>query len=185
MADILDVLFRFPPDKGSGQVFVERVLNLLGVVAVVVDSKLRIQTMNLRYTERVGELVAKMKGQTRRRNLKAFSALIRPHVTHCLKTGTAQIVPRTELPGSPGVCFDLVICPGEIQGVEVAFVLGLPPGSVSEAGKDGAADYLLERFDGAVLFLDCSLRYRKFNRHFLDVFDLGEVELVGKCGFRR
>ncbi len=180
MAHLLDVMFRFPPDKNADREFVERALNLLRLPVLVVDAKSRPQLTNLQYTDVIIKYTSKLSGQTRRKNLKAFSALVRPHVAGCLRTGEAQLLPGLELPGQRDVFYDVVVCPGQIQGSDLAFVVGLPAHSIAESGKDGVANLIFDGFEAAAIFLDRSLRYRNLNRRFLEAFGLGLEEALGK-----
>ena len=180
MRPLLDGIFCFPADPLADRQFVQTFLDTVRLPVLVVDRKIRPQLTNTKYDGDIGLYTARLSRETRRRHMKTFAAQIEPYVVSCLKHGRVEIIPRLMLPISRTTEVDVAICPGEIQGTELAFVIGLAPQRGREPTRDTVLRTLVDSTIGVVVVMDASGRFRMLNPQACEVFQQREEDLVGK-----
>lgn len=180
MNHLLDRLFYFPPDPLADQQFVQRILDLLRVPVLVVDPKVRPRLVNAKYDTDIAMYTARLSSATRKKHMKIFSALIEPHVVSCLEHGQVELLPGVKLPVSKEIEVDVAICPGQIQGSELAFVIGLAPQPAGQLSKDTVLRTVIESTDAVVVVFDTLVRMGMLNRGACEAFRQREEDLVGK-----
>ena len=179
MAHLLDSLFRFPTDKTPDGNCLDHVLELIDLPVLVVDRRFSFRRMNKAAEETLARHGVRIKDRSKKNKYKMFKALILPYVVDCLRENKAKIVPPLPPPGATELSLRNVVCPGQIDGKPLAFVIGLP-GLYRVLNEDIALQRILESFRAGVFFIDSGLRHRLFNERALAIFRLARGEAVGK-----
>ncbi len=196
---LLDVLFRFPNTEEAGAEFVGSVLNLISVPAIAVDKRMRVGPANLQGRDL---LPAEGKRSRSSRSTSSgkdsgsgssgsadeshgagrapFPLLLRDKVRSVLKEQTAVVIKDFSAPGLRRKHYDLLLCPGEVQGMQHCFMLLLTPEPHEEPDLEWALKQLMGDIDGAAAFLDTDVRFRGFNQNYLAAFEAKPEDLDGK-----
>ncbi len=180
MKDLLDILFRFPNKPDAGAAFITSVLNVFTLPVMVIDRKMKVHLVNLQGQDMLFRFAADSKqrsGSERgARGSGVFPKSLREPLRDCIKKGKTGFVSDFVAPGVRSDRYNLVLCPGEIQGAKYCFLIMFAPISDPESDRKAAMETVLESINGAALYLGSDLRLRTFNRRYLEEFRLTEDE---------
>jgi PAS domain S-box-containing protein len=179
MSDVLDCIFRFPRDGAAGPEFVNYVLGLLSVPALVADKRMRIRVTNLQGRETLLKLNSAGRDRPRKPSLGTLPASLWEDVKESLRSGRAVLRTGFEIAELDHKHLDVLVCPGQIQGRDLAFVVLLPPRLDKQDGMEVALDRLVGSFDVAVSLLDRQLRFVKCNKRYGASFGRRPEEVQG------
>ena len=198
--NLLNLLFRFPNTEGAGPEFVTSVLNLISVPVIVIDKRMKVGPVNLQGRDLLPDegrgsapsgAGADRNGSARNsspRNGTArngsdrpgFPALLKDKIRSVLGSQEARLIREFGAQGLRRKRYDLLLCPGEIEGVQSCFLLLLEPGSGADRDLDWALGEVMQRIDGAAAFIDTQVRFREFNQLYLAAFEVTPEEILGK-----
>jgi len=179
LGHLLDSLFRFPSDRTPEGNCLRQVLEMIDLPVLVVDRRFRFRMMNKDAEETLARRGLKIRDRSKKNPYRAFKALIQPYILDCLNENRAQIIPPVPPPGSSDFSLRTVVCPGQVEGKPLAFVIGIP-GLYGAVDEDVALEKILESFKAGVFVLDADLKHRFFNERALAIFRLARGEAVGK-----
>jgi len=179
LKDLLDILFRFPNTAEATPAFVNSALNLFTIPVMVVDRRMKVHLVNIQGQDmlfRFAERSKEEKRSDREARNTIFPKSLKEAVYKCIKQRRSIFVSDFVAPGVRSDRYNLVLCPGEIQGAKFCFILMLTPISDPKSDSLAATKEILESINGAALCLDSSLRLRLHNRRYLREFRLTEEE---------
>jgi PAS domain S-box-containing protein len=106
---------------------------------------------------------------------------LKDKIRSVLKSQKARLIREFSAQGLRRKRYDLLLCPGDIGGVQQCFVLLLTPGSENDRDLDWALKEVLEDIDGPAAFLDTEVRFREFNQLYSTTFETSAEDLYGKA----
>jgi PAS domain S-box-containing protein len=180
LASLLDSIFRFPGDPTTTRDHVAHVLNLIDLPITVVDKGFRTWLSNREGEARLKRHSIVFGDRSRRGNFAAFRALMKPVVVAALKDGKAMLVPPVPPPDLTDVGLRTVVCPGRVQGVDLAFLVAFPDCSGEDFDLEAATQRLFEAFRIGAILIGADLTHRRFNKRGLAIFKLEPNETIGK-----
>jgi PAS domain S-box-containing protein len=176
MNRFVETFFRFPDSPQADHEFVKSVLNSATVPIVGLDRRMHVHMANLQAEEMLlrlgasGELGA----------VRALPPGLKRVVGTCLKRRSFRVMPGRRLPGLIGDTCDLLITPGRVAGVDLAFLVMLNPAWNGDGGAEGVMARLLGCFRVPAMVLDGELRFRGMNDPYLATFSLNPDEAIGR-----
>jgi PAS domain S-box-containing protein len=176
---VLDIVFRFPPSDHAGADFVVPLLNFAQVPILAVDRRARVRLSNLQGEELLLRLGSDGAGKGRRGGSRGFPSNLKGSIAGCLKAGRAMLVPEAGVKGVLGGSLEALLCPGEVSGVELVFIVLQAPQLGTTRNMGAVLDQLLNSFDAPVVIVDSDMRFRALNRSYATVFGLDPLEAIG------
>ncbi|MFZ1948328.1 MAG: PAS domain-containing protein [bacterium] len=180
LASLLDSIFRFPGDAVTTSDHVAHVLNLIDLPILVVDKAFKPRLVNREGEELLKRQSIVFGDRSRRGNCAAFKALMKPEVIAALRHGKARLVPPVPPPDPADAGMRTVVCPGRIQGADLAFLVAFPNCTAEDFDLNAAVQWLFEGFRFGALMIGADLTHRIFNQRGLDIFRLKADEALGK-----
>jgi PAS domain S-box-containing protein len=159
---------------------VAHILSLIELPIVVVDKAFKARLVNREAEETLKRQSIVLGDRSRRSNYAAFKALMRPEVIASLKQGKARLVRPVPPPDPADAGMRTVVCPGRIQGADLAFLVAFPNCTAGHFDLDAAVQQLFEGFRFGALLIGADLTHRVFNRRGLAIFNLTAEEVLGK-----
>jgi PAS domain S-box-containing protein len=154
-------------------------LNLLTVPLIAVDAGFKVHFANLQGRDMLLRLGVAWSGEDRGQ-VSSLPAKLKRAVRVCLSRGLTQLVAAVALPGLRRDQYDVVVCPGRLDGADLGFMIMLPTVWQQDLDHESALARVIENFDAIIGLLDCEMRFTAVNSRMLKVFRRSREELIGK-----
>jgi PAS domain S-box-containing protein len=183
LKDLLDIIFRFPDKPDAGPPFVTSVLGLFTTPAIVVDRRMKVHLVNVQGQDMLFRLAGECQWQPGPKQMEQGRAVLpgslRGPIRDCIKQRKTGCVCDFAAPGVRSDRYDLVLCPGEIQGAKFCFLMMLRPCGDLHCDAQTSLDALLESVNGCAAYLDRDGRFQRFNKRYLETFEIRPEEIQG------